>query len=229
MEHDKSDFCAYPDVSHTLPSDREIEERDEKILVLTPWTVQNICFETIKNYMIINPPQKQGYKFSQKYHPDDLRTEIALEIAYNYKDVAPQKRPGIFVSRGDVSFVFPTINQSIGINNAASEKHKYTMVQMPVFLSVVATNIGFTEQLAEYIFKIFFNHQENIRNDFCLRQIKLMNMSPPQLYLESKDHFYVSIQLMTAFDIGAVIKKDDLLLKTVSYNIFIGCLDTLYK
>lgn len=225
IEHDLD--CTYPDLAPTIPSDREKEERDENILVLTPWTVQNICFEVLKNYMIVSPPQSLGYRFSQKYDTDDLKSDIALEIAYNYKDVAPQKRPGIFVSRGDVNFGFPTINQAIGGNVALSEKQKLTIIQMPVIFSVVATNIGFTEQLADYVFKLFFHHQESIRTDFCLRQLKLINMTPPRLYLESKDHFMIAIQLMVMFDMTATIKKDDLLLKTFSLNIFMNCLDAV--
>jgi hypothetical protein len=226
---DDSNFCSDPDIAYVSPGQRNAEEHDEKIMVLTPWTVQNICFETIRNYLLSNPPQEQGYKFSQRYDVDDLKTGIALEIAYNYKDIATQKRPAIFVTRGEAAFSFPSINQAIGINSRESEIHKYTMVQMPVILSVVATNVGFAEQLAEYIFQIFLRHQENIRNDFCLRQIKVAGVSAPQLYLESKDHFVVSIQLQITFDMGAVIKKDDLKLKVVAYNIFMNCLDTLFQ
>lgn len=228
MESDDLKYCASPDVSYISPSDRNTEEKDERVMILTPWTVQNICYEVIKNYMISNPPQKEGYRFSQKYDPDELKSGISLEIAYHYKDSVIQKRPGIFVSRGDANFSFPTINQTIGINNKESEKSKYTLLQMPILIAVVATNVGFAEQLAEYIFKIFFRYQEIIRNDFCIRQIKLATLSSPQLYLESKDHFMVNIQLLLAFDMGAVIKGDDLKLKTVSYNIFMNCIDTLF-
>jgi hypothetical protein len=226
---DNPDFCSDPDIAFVSPSEREVEERDDKIMVLTPWTVQNICFEIVRNYLLLNPPQSQGYKFSQKYDIDELKTGIALEMAFSYKDIATQKRPAIYVARGDASFTFPSLNQSLGSNAAESEKYKFSIIQMPVLLSVVATNVGFAEQLADYIFKIFLHHQENIRNDFCLRQIKVVSVSAPQLYLESKDHFVVSVQLLTAFDMGAIIKKDDLKLKTVAFNIFMNCLDTLFQ
>ena len=173
-----------------------------------------------------NPPQAQGYRFNQKYNPDDVETGIALEIAYNYKDSVIQKRPGIYVARGDVQFSAPTMNQMIGINTRESEKTKLTMVQMPVNISVVATNIGFSEQLAEYVFRLFLNHQETIRNDFTLRQFKLTAMAAPQLYLESKDHFLVSVQLATTFDMGAVVKGDHLKLKTLAYTVFTSCAES---
>jgi hypothetical protein len=208
---------------------REFNDRDSHEMVLTPWTVQNICYEVLKNYMTSNPAQKEGYAFTQTYTPDDLTSEISLEIAYHYKDRVIQKRPGIFVSRGTAQFRFPTINQLIGGNFAESEKSRYSLVEMPINVAVVGTNIGFTEQLAEYVFKIFLRYQEIIRNDFCIRQFKLVALGEPTLYLESKDHFVVNIMLAAAFDMGAVIKGDDLKLKTVAYAIFTDCLSAQLK
>jgi hypothetical protein len=206
------------------PQERERIERGSHEMVLTPWTVQNICYEVLKNYMTHNPPQNEGYVFTQTYNPDDLESEISLEIAYHYKDSIIQKRPGIFVSRGETTFRFPTLNQLVGSNSRESEKSRYAMLEMPVNLAVVATNIGFTEQLAEYVFKIFLRYQEVIRNDFCLRQLKLVSLSEPTLYLESKDHFVVNVLLQAVFDMGAVIKGDDLKLKTVSYAVYTNCM-----
>jgi hypothetical protein len=209
-----------PPVVYVSPYVRETEEKDVKEIILTPWTVQNICYEVIKNYITENPPQKEGYRFTQTYDPDDLKTGIALEIAYHYKDVVVQKRPAIFVSRGEINFKFPTINQVTALNPRDSEKTRFAMLDMPIILTVVATNVGFTEQLAEYIFKIFLRYQEVIKDDFCLRQFKLVGMTPPSLYLESKDHFAVQIQLLATFDMGTTIKRDDLRLKTVAYTVY---------
>jgi len=206
------------------PQEREWDARDAHEMVLTPWTVQNICYEVLKNYMTANPPQNEGYAFTQKYNPDDLESDISLEIAYHYKDTVIQKRPGIYVSRGETTFRFPTLNQLIGSNPKESEKSRYAMLEMPVNLAVVATNVGFTEQLAEYVFKVFLRYQEVIKNDFCLRQLKLVSLSEPTLYLESKDHFVVNVLLQSVFDMGAVIKGDDLKLKTVSYAVFTNCM-----
>jgi hypothetical protein len=222
-------YCNYPDTAYVATDLREKEERDERILYLTPWTVQNICYEVIKNYMILNSPQSQGYKFSQVYDPNDLETGISLQIAYHYNDDVIQKRPGIYVSRGDVEFQYPTINQQIGMNTAESIKEKLAILKLPVTFSVVGTNVGFTEQLAEYIFRVFLGHQENIRNDFCFRQFKLAGLSKPALYLESKDHFVVEVQLFTAFDMNAIVKGDDLKLKTVSYTVFTSCAEQPLK
>ena len=217
-------FCAHPDAAYVASHVREELERDDRIMVLTPWTVQNICYEILKNYMTINTPQQMGYRFAQQYDPDELKTGISLDIAYHYNDTTIQKRPGIFVSRGETAFKFPTINQSmVGGNNRESEAAKYAMLEMPINVAVLATNVGFVEQLAEYVFRIFLSYQETIRKDFCIRQFKLASLSPPELYLESKDHFVVNIVLYTVFDMGTVIKGDDLKLKTLSYTIFTSC------
>jgi hypothetical protein len=218
-------FCDPVDPSYVSPYVRELQERDERTMVLTPWTVQNICYEILKNYMTENTPQQEGYRFTQKYDQDDLVSGISLEIAYHYKDAVIQKRPGIYVSRGEASFKFPTINQQIGANTRESEKTRYSIVEMPINIAVVATNVGFVEQLAEYVFKIFLRFQEVIRDDFCIRQFKLATMTQPNLYLESKDHFVVNVLLQSAFDMGTVIKGDDLKLKTVAYTVFTSCMD----
>jgi len=225
MDHDTpvEDFCAAPDIAYVSPYVREKDERDERVMVLTPWTVQNICYEVLKNYMLENSPQAEGYRFSQKYSSDELESGITLDIAYHYKDTVIQKRPGIYVSRGESMFKHPTINQMLSTNPIESEKMKYALLEMPLIIAVVATNVGFVEQLAEYIFKIFLRYQETIRRDFCIRQFKLVSLGQPTLYLESKDHFVVNIAIQTAFDMGAVIKGDDLKLKTISYTVFTSC------
>jgi hypothetical protein len=218
--------CLSADPSYISPYIRESDEKDSRVMVLTPWTVQNICFEILKNYMMENSPQSDGYKFSQKYDEDDYTSGISLEIAYHYKDDIIQKRPGLYVSRGPVEFKFPTINQLIGAVPQESEKMRYAMISMPINISVVATNVGFVEQLAEYVFNIFLRYQEVIKRDFCIRQFKLVSMDAPRIYLESKDHFMVNILLLAVFDMGAVIKGDDLKLKKISYTIFTNCLNS---
>lgn len=215
--------CGFPDPAYVAPTVREQEEQDEKKLILTPWVVQNICYEVIKNYMIENPPQKMGYRFKQKYLADDLESDITLDIAFNYKDIIIQKRPAIFVARSDAAYTYPTINQTIKSNSRESEKTKYALLQMPIIVSVIGTNVGFTEQLAEYVSQPLFFMQEVIRNDFCLRQFKLASISGPQLYLESKDHFVVNIVINVAFDMFGVVKGDHLKLKKVAYTVFTSC------
>ena len=222
-EQVNDNFCASPDVAYVSPYQREHALHDEKVMVLTPWTVQNICYEVIKNYMTENPPQKEGYAFNQTYNPDDTKTGIGLDIAYHYKDSVIQKRPAIYVQRGEGEFKFPTIGRLIGENSKESEKMHFGMINMPIILAVVATNVGFAEQLAEYIFKIFMRYQEVIKEDFHLRQFKLVSVGAPTLYLESKEHFAINVMLQAVFDMGMVVKGDHLKLKTITYTVFTSC------
>jgi len=208
---DDTEICPNPRVD---PYIRELNERDERVPVLTPWTVQNICYEALKNYMLVNSPQEEGYMFSQRYDEDPLKSGIGLEIAYSYKDAIIQKRPGVYISRGESSFKYPIWNQMLAQNPAESTKTKSAIIELPIIIAVVATNVGFVEQLAEYVFKFFLRHLETLTNDFNFRRIQVANVSPPQLYLESKDHFVINITLLTHFDMNWYLIGDDLKLKT---------------
>ena len=205
---------------YVAPFIREDVEEDKKILVLTPWTVQNICYELLANYMMENSPQSMGYTFAQKYDPDPLKTSIFMDIAYNYKDTVVQKRPAIFITRGDAKFNYPTMNQTVEQNYRDSEVTKMAIVTMPLNIEIIATNVGFTELFAQYVYTIFLRFREVITKDFKLRQFSLQALSSPQLYPESKDHFKISLGVATCFDMGYILKGDDLRLKTVSFTVF---------
>jgi len=220
-----------PPVDYVSPFYRDIGPcgTAQRGLMLTPWAVQNICYELVANYMLTNDPKEFGYVFSQRYDRDPRKTSIFLDLAYNYRDDVVQKRPAIFIGRGTAQYKYPTMSQQIGSNSAESEKTKLSIVQMPVTATVVGTNIGFTEQLAEYVSFGILQFLEQIRNDFNFRIFRLEEMVGPVLYLESKDHFAVSLNFTTAFDIGFVIKGDHLKLKTMSYTIYTHCVGVPFQ
>jgi hypothetical protein len=216
-----------PLVGYVSPFLREMPEQPtSKNLVLNPWTVQNICYEMAANYMLSNTPQSQGFVFSQKYDRDPKKSEIFLDIAYNYRDDVIQKRPAVFISRGEARYDHPTFNQQIGGNSKESQKEKLAILQMPVQVTVVATNIGFTEQFAQYLSRVYLDHSEEIRRDFFLRKFRIDSMTNPSLYLESKEHYAVTLNLYTAFDMGFTITGDHLKLKTVSFTVFTSCAES---
>jgi hypothetical protein len=214
-------------VNYVSPFQREESFCSEKAkkLIVSPWIVQNICYELLANYMLVNDPKKQGYVFSQRYMRDVRATEIFLDLGLNYRDDVVQKRPAIFVTRGAAQFVFPTLNQQIGGNSAESAKNKLAIVRMPVLITFIATTVGFVEQLSEYACGAFLHYAEQIRNDFFFRNFKLDSVAQPGLYLESKDHFAVTATITTDFDMGFTITGDHLKLKTVGMAIFNDCLD----
>ncbi len=222
-----SDICDSP-LGYVSPFYRDAKDCQDRArgLVLNPWSVQNICYELIANHMLTNDPAESGLVFSQRYHRDPRRTGIFLDIALNYKDDVIQKRPAVFVGRGAAEFKYPTMNQMIGANTMESEKHKLAIVTMPIQVNVIATNVGFAEQLAEYIASPFINFAEQIRNDFYFRVFKLDSLTNPTLYLESKDHFAVGLNLSTSYDLGFTVTGDHLKLKTVSSTIFTSCTES---
>lgn len=176
--------------------------------------------------MLVNDPREQGFVFSQRYHRDPKKSEVFLDLAYNYKDDVVQKRPAVFVSRGEVKYEYPTFNQQIGGDSKNSQNKKLGILQMPIIVTVVGTNIGFTEQLAQYLSRAYIDYAEEIRNDFFLRKFRLEGMSTPTLYLESKEHYAVSLNLYTSFDMGFTITGDHLKLKTVSFTVFTSCAES---
>ena len=197
-----------------------------KNLVLTPWTMQNICYELAANYMLTNQANTQGYVFNQKYDRDPRKSEIFLDISFNYRDDVIQKRPAVFISRGDVKYNYPTFNQQIGGDSRESRKDKLAILQMPIQVSVIATNIGFVEQFAEYLSRVYIDHSEEIRRDFFLRAFRLESLTTPTMYLESKEHFVITLNLSTSFDMGFTITGDHLKLKTVSFTVFTSCAES---
>jgi len=221
-----------PAVGYVSPHLRDAPDACDtraRSLILSPWAVQNICFELMANYMLTNDPKEQGYVFSQKYDRDPRKTQIFLDIALNYQDAVTQKRPAVFIGRGPAEFKYPTMNQQIGANSPESEKTKLAIVSMPVTTTVVGTNIGFTEQLADYISNGYLEYLEQIRDDFNFRLFKLETIGTPALYLESKDHFAISLNLMTSFDIGYVIRGEHLKLKTMSYTVYTSCVEVPFQ
>jgi hypothetical protein len=217
-----------PVIGYVSPFMRDQDDCNDKAknLILTPWSVQNICYELIANFMLSNDPSDRGYIFTQRYDRDPRKTGIFLDIAYNHNDSVIQKRPAIFIGRGAAEFKFPTMNQQIGGNSIESQKLKMAIVEMPVQATIVASNVGFVEQLAEYLSRAYIEFAEQIRDDFFLRLFKLDSITSPTLYLESKDSFTITLNLLTSFDMGFTITRDDLKLKTMSFTVFTSCAES---
>jgi hypothetical protein len=228
MSNEDTPQCS-PLVGYVSPFYRDTPTPDQissKSLVLSPWTVQNICYEIAANYMLANDPREQGFVFSQRYHRDPKKSEVFLDLAYNYRDDVVQKRPAVFVSRGVVKYDHPTFNQQIGGDSRNSKKAKLSILEMPIVVTVVGTNVGFAEQFAQYLSRAYMDYAEEIRSDFFLRKFRLEEMTAPTLYLESKEHYAVSLNLYTAFDMGFTITGDHLKLKTVSFTVFTSCAES---
>lgn len=203
-----------------LPSEIEAESKKTG-LVMNAWNVQGVVYELIKNYMLTNTPQEVGFEFTQKYSEEPSNNNIFLDISFNWKKDQQGKRPAIFISRGDLALDYPTFGAAVGSNIKESEEQRMAIQKMPITVSCIATNLGFTEMLAEYVKQPLLAFRKEIRRDFKFREFALKTVSKPQVIsVESKDNFVIELELSTAFDECCIIKGDDLKLKTVSKFIF---------
>jgi len=211
------------DATYRTGADIAFVEKQNKspFLCLNAWTMQNIVYEIIAGYMAANDPETLGFSFKQKYDPDITKTSIFLDIAYNWQQAKSDKRPAIFIQRGDVNLTTPTIGQTFSDPNIKeSEEDRFTLNQMEVKVSVIGTNLGFAEQLAEYVKQPLISFAKEVRRDFNLRRFRLVSLGSPKNIVDPKDHFVIELLLQTAFDEGWTVKGEHLKLKTISKQIF---------
>ena len=194
-----------------------------EFLYLTPFVVQRIVYEVIRNYMIANPPKECGVSLAQTYDMDDAKSQIFLDIAYNWKTQAINKLPAIYVQREDVTITSPTIGQSIDLNARDSRDTRLIINEMPIIVScIAAAPVAVVEYLAEYVKQPLLYYRKEVTMDFRLRRFRVLKVTKPELLAVGKSNFVVNIMLNTAFDEGWVIQKDSLKLKTGSLKIFDG-------
>lgn len=189
-------------------------------LVLNAWSVQNIVYELIYNYGLANPPNTVGFGFKDKITADKATSDIYLDIAYRFDPKITQKRPAVFVQRGDMSSDIKQLGQISSARYSESEITYSTINTMGIVVKVIAPEIGYVEQLAEYIRQPLIYFQQIIQRDFGFRQFRVKSMSKPEIYVEADNHFVVVLNITTVFDEFWMVKGDDLKLKTVSRVIF---------
>ena len=201
---------------------REIEANREPRIELSPWGVQNIVYGLLEDHLLQNSPSSLGYNFTQKFDKDSNKSDIHLDVNFNWKTSNIQKRPAVFVQRGDLSFPpgVSVMGQNVSANTRDSEYTKFQIATMPVQVVCIGTNIGFTEMFADYIKFPLTYFRQQIQEDFCFRQFKVTDIKKPEIYVEGPDHFAILINVSTSFDLGWTVKAADLRLKKVSFGIF---------
>jgi hypothetical protein len=211
----------YPSRSNYItPVSREIAQKASECINLNPWVVQNLVYKLIQNYMLTNDPKVMGYTFDQKYDLDSSKSDIDLAISYNYKADVASKRPAVFVGRENAEIKYPTFGQSIGGNVAESENTMLGLISLPIRVFVVASPLGFAEQLADYVKQPLMYHAQTIQQDFGFMKFRLMQISKPQILVEAKDNIVVELVLQINYSDGWTVIGDHLKLKTVSGAIF---------
>lgn len=191
-------------------------------LRLNAWSVQTIIYELLSNFMSSNDPEEMGFTFKQKFNEDRLKSDIVLDVGYNWKSKDATKTPACYIVRGDVSLKKLTIGENQSYNVKESEESRFLMNSMQVQLNCVATGLGLTEQFAEYVKQSFITFSQEIKREFGFRRFLLVSISKPSLYLESKEQFVVTLTLDVVYDEGWTVQGQNLKLKTVGRVIFDG-------
>jgi len=206
--------------NYITPVSREIADKSGECIQLNPWVVQNLVYKLIQNHMLTNDPKIMGYTFDQKYSLDATKSDIDLGISYNYKADVASKRPAVFIARENAELKSPTFGQTIGGNVAESENQLLSLVSLPIRVLVVASPLGFAEQLADYVKQPLMYHSQTIQRDFGFMKFRLIQISKPQIFVEAKDNIVVELILQINYSDGWTVIGDHLKLKTISGAIF---------
>lgn len=187
----------------------------------SPWVVQGIVYELITGFFNRNTPASLGYPLNLTYDHDKLKSGIYVDIAYNYNASAANKRPSIFISRGDCEIAGKTMGHTVpGGDVMASEAGKLLLNTVPINVAVIASPIMMVELLADYTKQAFISYQQEIQQDFKFRRFRLKEVTRPQIYVEAKEYFVVNLVIEVVYDEGWILRRDDLKLKTVGMAIF---------
>ncbi len=191
------------------------------LVAMTPWVVQGIIYELISSFFLANPPESLGYPLTLQFQRDKLKSDIYLDIAYNYDKAAANKRPSVFISRGDCKISGLTMGHGVpGGVVQESTQARLLMNTVPINVAVIASPIMSAELLADYTKQAFVSFQQEIQQDFNFRRFRIHEVSKPQIYVEAKDYFVVNLSIEVVYDEGWIIRRDDLKLKKVSLAIF---------
>ena len=166
------------------PTPYERQEADPKsetkFFTFNPWAVQNVVYELVKLHLSRNNPLDDGFIIAQKYSPNPEESQIHLGISYDWDAKAPKKRPAIFIQRDNAQAYRAPIRQTISSNIQDSITTKLSITTMPVYIKVIGTSVGDTEQLATWIRNSFLAYQLEIQQDFCFRRFRLQGHGPSQ-------------------------------------------------
>lgn len=210
-------------LSYYSRQQRELADKAKCPPVMSPFDVITVVYEVIQAHMLMNPPDKLGFAFAQKYSQDENASDIALEVKYDWKGKAPQKRPAVFIGRGDARLNSPTLGQGIGYNVAESEEIRTNLFVLPISVTTIAQGIGFAEQFAEYIKYPLMYFAQEIQKEYRFHKFRLVNVGRPEIFdRDAKDTYAVDLTLETQFYDTWMVKGDHLKLKTMATTIVTG-------
>jgi len=211
-------------ITTPLYSGTDMEMRKQcldKELYLNAYVVTRIVYEIIKLYMLNNPPENCGVTLAQKYNIEPAKSDILLDIGYNWRTKDMSKVPAVFVQREDVGFTYPTMGQTTEISSKKGSEQRLVLNSMPVIVTCVAQkDIAIVENLAEYVKQPLLYFRKEIQSDYGIRQFKLVKVGKPQLLKEGNNNFTVELQLLITFDDGWRISRESLAIKHIGVELF---------
>ena len=192
-----------------------------KSIRLNPYTVTRIVYEIIKTYMLTNTPDEAGVKLVQKFDADPKKSQILLDISYNWRTKDMSKVPAIFVGREDVEYKTPTMGQNQAARLPNDPMTRFALGTIPVVGTCVAAEpLAVVEQLAEYIKQPLLYFRDEVQKDYGIRRFQLTKVTKPKLLPEGKNNFFVELIVDITFDEGWVVNRDTLVLKHICVELF---------
>lgn len=216
-----SDF-KFRSTPYLTKDSRELAQQGKEKPALDPWVTQRIVFEILETHLLRNDPEDLGYGFTQKYNLDPTKSSIFIDISHNWKASEPQKRPAVFVYRGDADYSDSRILGQKGFVDVAESTEGYAnKVRMTISVNCIAEGIGFAEEFANYIKYPFLYFSKNIKCEYGFTNFRLQNISAPEQFdVDAKDTFSIKLTILTEFYDKWAIQQEALKLKTVNTAVY---------
>ena len=202
-------------------SKTETKKCEDQLLYLNAYVVTRIVYELIKIYMTNNSPESCGVILAQKYDPDYTKSDILLDIAYNWKTKEISKVPAIFVQREDMNLRSPTMGQDTHINSKTGAEKRLVINTLPITITCVAAEpIAVVENLAEYVKQPLLYFRKEVQVDYGIRQFKLDGITKPKLLAEGKNNFLIELKMTVTFDDNWKVSRNSLVLRRIGIELF---------
>ena len=198
-----------------------IEQNSPATMRLNAYNVTRIVYEVIRLYMANNTAESVNIPLNQKYNIDSTKSDILLDVGYNWRTKDMSKVPAIYVARGDLTFQYPTLGHSISYNDKTGGDTRTALSKMPIIISCIAAEpVAVVENLAEYVKQPLLYFRKEVQNDFGIRSLVLEQITKPKLLSEGKNNFIIEVVLEVTFNDTWVITRDSLILKRIGVDIY---------
>jgi hypothetical protein len=193
----------------------------KKLLPLTAYNTTRIVYQVIKLYMLTNTPEQAGIKLAQTFNADPVKSQIKLEMAWNWKTQDMSKVPAVYIQREDVAYTYPTLGQKRAMTKGNQIEERFALATMPITITCVAAEpLAVVENLAEYVKQPLLYFRREVQDDFGIRRFELKGVSKAKLVQEGKNNFNIDLNLEVVFDENWKVDKDAIKIKHIGIQLF---------